>query len=105
MASSLGMFTGPSPHNCLSTGRVPVHSTVQTGACTGGENCSPGISRLYRLGVSHAKKAKKSGDECPPLRASAYAPKFFPEKARDTNFFPEKARDMNIRDVTAMLRI
>ena len=29
---------------------------------TGGGNCSPGSSRLYRLGVSQAQKVKVSGD-------------------------------------------
>ena len=34
------------------------------------KTCSPGRSRLYRLGVSQAQKAKESGDERPRLSAS-----------------------------------
>ena len=39
------------------------------GASTRGGHCSPGSSRLYRLGVSQAQKTKVSGDERPRLRA------------------------------------
>ena len=39
------------------------------GASTGGGNCSSGSSRLNRLGVSQAQKAKVSGDGRPRLRA------------------------------------
>ena len=35
-------------------------------------DCSPGSSRLYRLGVSQAHKSKESGDERPRLRAQFY---------------------------------
>ena len=38
------------------------------GDSTGGGNCSLGSSRLYRLGVSQAQKAKESGHKRPRLR-------------------------------------
>ena len=52
-------------------------SNVKTSASIGGGNCRPGISRLYRLGVSQAQKAKESGDERPRLRASWRMPPTF----------------------------
>ena len=40
------------------------------GAYTREEKCSPGRSRVHRVGVSQPQKAKVSGDERPRLRAS-----------------------------------
>ena len=65
-------------------------SNIQTkSACTGGGNCSPGSSRLYRLNVSQAQKAKVSGDERP--RFIAFAPNFL--------FLPTLWRPNAIQDI------
>ena len=48
----------------ITTGGIPKYFQSVAG------NCSPGSSRLYRLGDSQAQKAKMFGDERPRLRAS-----------------------------------
>ena len=55
-----GMLIVPSPHHCTPIGRALLHSSVKTSTwCLHwGGNCSPGSSRLYRLGVSQAQKTK-----------------------------------------------
>ena len=54
-----------------SLARALLHSSVKPStwcACTGGRNCSPGSSKLCRLGVSQAQKAK-----CREMSARGYA--------------------------------
>ena len=64
----LVVLMGPSP--IFAHRARPTPLKCKNGASTGGGNCSSGSSRLYRLGVSQAQKAKESGDERPQLRAS-----------------------------------
>ena len=64
--SSLRMLIAPSPHHCSPIGRAPLHSSVKTGASTGGGNCSPGSSRL--LAFSRLKKPM-----CQEMSARSYA--------------------------------
>ena len=64
----IGIARWPSSLSPLFAHRArPVLKSVH-GASTGGGNCSPGSSRLYRLGVSQAQKAKVLGDKRPRLR-------------------------------------
>ena len=86
LPSSLVVLIRPSPHHRSHIGRAPIHSSVKTSTrCLhyGGGNCSPGSSRLYRLGISQAQKAIVSGDasagsksQCAATRFIAYAPNF-----------------------------
>ena len=65
--SSKGMLNG-SPHHRARLSPLQCENEYVVLALGG--NCSPGSSRLYRLGVLQAQKSKESEDERPRLRAS-----------------------------------
>ena len=68
------MFIGARPHHCspqsLLEGASQSSKNEYPVFDLGGGDCSPDSSQLYRLGVLQTEKAKESGDERPPLRAS-----------------------------------
>ena len=72
---------------------IPSNWIRPPGACTGGGNCSPGSSRLDRLGASQAQKAKVSGDESPRLRALQRVP---PTQARSHQLILQVKRPVSI---------
>ena len=68
------------------------------------EPTSPGNSRLYRLGVSQAQKAKESGDERPRLRVSKRTPPTFPSFPFPLALLDTNAAQLVLRDCFLILR-